>query len=213
MSSRRLLVIALVATLMGAAATVALAGTRRVRTICGPARARTLAHSSVARIYARGAWVYGCVAPAGRPVRLGATSAALGVAPGTATVTQACVAGKVAAYALSRSGIDTGSTEVIARGLGSGRLLSEDPALSAPVGVEGFDDVDALVCRADGALAWIGSGASIQHPSTKLEVAEHARGVLRILDTAPTISEHSLRLSGSTLRWRDGQARRSAPLF
>jgi hypothetical protein len=77
-------------------------------------------------------------------------------------------------------------------------------------------EVDSLVLKPDGAVAWIGtnflSPLCSHPPGPAIEVRAHDRGGLRVLDSGVTIAARSLRLSGSLLRWKHGGHIRTATL-
>lgn len=175
---------------------------------CGPVSATTLAGGREARVYVQAGTVYGCARGGhGRYVlgRRGSCLRSSAVAPVT-------VAGRFAAYGLQRCGIDTGSTEVLVRRLTDGRVVHADPA-SSPAGPEGYQAVNSLVLKADGAVAWIATGRSLGRSASLVEVWRVDRsGTLRRLDSGPAIVTGSLRLHGSTLSWRHGSAPRTALL-
>jgi hypothetical protein len=74
-------------------------------------------------------------------------------------------------------------------------------------------EVDSLVLKSDGAVAWIatnflGEICGPVHPGATIEVRVHDRYGLHVLDSGIGIVPASLRLSGSLLAWVDaGQAR------
>lgn len=177
--------------------------------VCGPAGAQTLAADNVARVYATGQQVYGCAAGAKHAHHLGTQS----FCEGAARVGPVVVAGRLAAYGLERCGIDTGSTEVVVRRLSDGKRLRSAPA-TGPDGVEAYNHVDSLVLKSDGAVAWIGAGGSIVgHTPGVIEVYKaDASGVVVRLDSGAAVAGHSLRLHGSLLSWRNGEAVRHANL-
>jgi hypothetical protein len=77
--------------------------------------------------------------------------------------------------------------------------------------------VDSLVLKSDGAVAWIatnflGSGCS-NPPCPAIEVRRHDRRGLRIIGHGTGIVPTSLHLSGSVLHWTDAGQMRSATLF
>jgi hypothetical protein len=77
-------------------------------------------------------------------------------------------------------------------------------------------EVDSLVLKPDGAVAWIGtnflSPLCTHPPGPAIEVRAHDRRGLRVLDSAVTIAPRSLRLAGSLLRWKHGGLVRTATL-
>jgi hypothetical protein len=162
----------------------------------------------VARVYALGGLVYGCSAQGGRRVRLGQTRTCLG----TPRVGPVAVAGKFAAYGLQSCGVDTGQGSVLVRRLSDGAMLHDDAATVGRLGPESYSSVAAIVVKGDGAVAWVGMGASIIHHSRLLEVHKLDGGGSRLLDSGAGIDPRSLRLHGSALTWRDAKQTRSATL-
>jgi hypothetical protein len=73
--------------------------------------------------------------------------------------------------------------------------------------------VDRIVLAPDGAVAWVDDNSETDAPQpTVFRVLEHNRYGTFTLDRSPTIAPSTLQRSGSTVRWRDGLGRRSAPL-
>lgn len=174
---------------------------------CGPASARTLGASPLARVYVQLGAAYGCAAGSPRRFVLGHTSTCIN-ADRVGPVT---VAGRLAAFALSRCGVDTGSATVSVRRLSDGATLFSHMAAGA-AGPEGYVAVTGIVARRDGAVAWIARASTIVgHRSVTGVYARRGSGVAP-LDSGPGIVSSSLRLTGSSVSWRDGSARRSARL-
>jgi hypothetical protein len=175
--------------------------------VCGPRSARTLAVDAVARVYVSGGNAYGCVAGGTRSYRLGT----IGYSTSAAHIEAVRVAGRIAAYGLQTSGVDTGYTTVNVRRLTTGALLAQRPATTR-VGVEGFQSTDSLVVKADGAVAWIATAHAIGPPHFIRQLQKlDARG-FRLLDFGPNVAAASLRLHGSRLSWKHGTAVRTAVL-
>ena len=174
---------------------------------CGPRAAATLAADAVARVYSVGGNVFGCVAGASRSIELGTT----GFSVRAGRVDLVRVSGTVAAYGLVRSGVDTASATVVVRRLTTGRVLAQRAATTRE-GVEGFQSVDGVVVKADGAVAWIATANSIGPPKFVRQVRRmDARGTVT-LDWGPAVAAGSLALSGSALRWRHGGLLRRSTL-
>lgn len=91
-----------------------------VRLVCGPDSARTLAGDTVARVDASGGSAYGCVAGGTRSFRLGRTDDSMRAA----RIEAVRVVGRIAAYGLRSSGVDTGYATVNVRRLTTGALLA-----------------------------------------------------------------------------------------
>ncbi len=177
---------------------------------CGPRGARTLAANRRARIYATGSGVFGCVTGTGHAYLLGQGAPGR---PGQDRVGRLALAGVDAGYAVGRMGVDTLSAQVVVRRLDTGQVLHEVSATTQPPGPEFFQSVEALVVKADGAVAWIADGGSIvSHAHHREVVRLDRRGEAR-LDSGLGIHPPSLRLSGSRLTWRNRGALRSATLL
>lgn len=123
------------------------------------------------------------------------------------------LAGIDAAYGLTRGGVDTVSAGVIVRRLDNGRTLHVFSATTGPLGPEFIQSVEAVVVKPDGAVAWIGDGGSIvRHANTEEVDRFDRRGEAR-LDRSVGFDLRSLRLRGSQLSWRHGNATRTATLL
>ena len=176
---------------------------------CHPAGARTLAGGGAARVYASSTSVYGCSERTGRRTYLGQTRSCIG----TPRIGPVAAAGDLAAYALQLCGIDTGRAKVIVRRLTDGRPVLSAPAFTGALGPESYTTVDALVLRADGALAWIASGSSVVRPTRNREVHRWQHAGPSLLDAGAHIAPVSLRLHGaSQVTWTDGGTVRTATL-
>ena len=77
--------------------------------------------------------------------------------------------------------------------------------------------VSALVLKADGALAWIAtnffSSNCMNPPGPVVDVWRHDARGLSVVDTGTSISLTSLRLSGSSLTWKNAGLVQSSTLF
>jgi hypothetical protein len=175
---------------------------------CGPASARTLARGSQVRVYVQKGIVLGCLGGSHRrPVTLGATGSCLR----TSRVNAVAVAGRMVAVAITRCGVDTAPAQVRVIRLSDGHQLFSHAAIANP-GPESFATVTALVAGANGRVAWIATAQSIATHRVLTEVLSGRGAAARLLDSGASIAVHSLRLSGSTLGWRDGGRRRTAQL-
>jgi hypothetical protein len=150
--------------------------------------------------------VYGCAGR--RQYLLGQSSACIR----SAQVGPVAVEGALAAYALERCGVDTGSSEVIVRSLTNGHQLKAARATTKPVGPESYVTVRSVVIKADGAVAWIALASSLLAHRRDTEVHKSDQHGQRLLDSGGGIDPGSLRLHGSKLTWRDGGGKRSATL-
>jgi hypothetical protein len=174
---------------------------------CGPAGAHTLAVDGVARVYALGSSVFGCANGGSRSYKLGQRKTCVGAA----RVGPVVVSARLAAYALSRCGVDTGFTQVIVERLTDGVQLRALAATSPP-GPESFQSVGSLALKSDGAVAWIGTGSSIVGDRKLIEVRKADRDGVKLLDSGGAIDVASLRLHHSRLSWKHGSATRTATL-
>jgi hypothetical protein len=89
--------------------------------------------------------------------------------------------------------------------------------LAPPIEAMICPEVDSLVLKSDGAVAWIATNflseiCGPEHPSATIEVRVHDRYGLHVLDSGPGIVPTSLRLSGSRLEWVDAGQVRSVTL-
>jgi hypothetical protein len=112
--------------------------------------------------------------------------------------------------------IEAGDDHIGDMNLRTGRL--HNYTIASPVGNSICPGVEALVLKPDGAVAWIGTNflptfSCVNPPAPVIEVRRHDRRGLGVLDSNSTIALHSLRLTGSVLRWKDaGQPRTSSLL-
>ena len=177
--------------------------------VCGPAKAKTLAADSSARVYSRGGSVYGCAKSGHKSFRLGAVANSM--SEGRAG--PIALAGVDVAYGLTYFGVDTISADVVVRSLTGGDVLRRQSSYTGSVGPEYFETVHDIVVKPDGSVAWIASAGSIisgKPADTEVEKSDRSPGTL--LDKSRQIKVDSLRLRGSLLRWRVGQASRHATL-
>lgn len=87
-----------------------------------------------------------------------------------------------------------------------------------PIGNAVCPQVDSLVLKSDGAVAWIATNFLAQGfcenpPGPAIEVRRHDRRGLHVVDHGTGIVPTSLHLSGSMLRWVDAGHVRSATLL
>ncbi len=151
--------------------------------------------------------VYGCAA--GRAGRYLLGHAAVCIR--SDRVGPVAVAGRMAAYAVTTCGVDTGSATVVVRRLSDGARLFSHAAADA-AGPEGYVAVTTIVATSAGAVGWIARASTIVGHRTVTGVyARQGSGVSK-LDSGNRIGVGSLRLSGSTLSWQDGSGRRSSRL-
>jgi hypothetical protein len=127
-------------------------------------------------------------------------------------LSDAVLRGRVAAYALTEMGVDTGSATVTERRLSDGRTLVQTAANTAPLRPESIVSVAGLVLGRNGALAWISNARSVLGGGGTVQVHTWARGTGRVLDAGPGVVPGSLRLRGTRLSWRHASSVRSATL-
>jgi hypothetical protein len=159
-------------------------------------------------VYVAHGVVYGCATRTSKVYRLGSAQSCF-VEPRIGPVT---LAGRIAAYAQVRCGVDTASSQVVVRDLADGKVLMSHPAISHVPGPESFESVRVIVVKRDGAVAWIAAVSSIGHPSSLFEVHRGDRQGHALLDSGARIVPRSLRLHGSTITWTDAGMPRSATL-
>lgn len=176
--------------------------------VCGPAKSTTLAANRLARVYSKGQKVYGCIRGGHSSYELGSTSNS----PGEARVGPIALAGVDAAFGRTSSGVDVISAEVVVERLTDGVVLRDRSATTANVGPEYAQQVDSVVVKPDGSVAWIGSVSSITSHRDVIQVRKSDRTARAALDSGPKIGRRSLRLHGSELSWRDGSATKTAKL-
>jgi hypothetical protein len=175
--------------------------------VCGPRSAHTLAGDSVARVYSSAGKAYGCAAGGARSYRLGKT----GNCSGGEQIQTVRVSGRIAAYGLETCGVDTGNATVNVRRLTTGVALTQSPA-TTNIGVEGFQSIDSLVVKADGAVAWIATATSIGKPTFIRQLQRSDTRGFSVLDSGRAVGAKSLTLHGSKLSWRHAKAVRTATL-
>jgi hypothetical protein len=205
MRIRVCLLMAFVVTVIPAAYAAGAGAATRARVPCGRPAAHTLAVDRVARVYTSRGLVWGCAAGR-RSYRLGANGPRDRVGP-------IALAGTVTAYGLTRSGVDTVSASVLVRQLRTGAVLRDEQAITAGLGPEFFEAVDAVVVRSDGAVAWTArAGSVISGQAREIEVNRADRRGRSLLDSGKGIQTQSLRLRGARISWRHGAQTRSAVL-
>jgi hypothetical protein len=208
---RRLGLLAIVALCAGYGLAAASTGAARTGTapgvVCGPRSAHTLAGDSVARVYSSAGKAYGCVAGGARSYRLGRTGNCIG----GEQIQTVRVAGRIAAYGLDTCGVDTGNATVNVRRLTTGVSLKQLPA-TTKIGVEGFQSIDSLVVKPDGAVAWIATATSIGKPTFIRQLQRSDTRGFSVLDSGRAVAAASLTLHGSKLSWKHATAARTATL-
>jgi hypothetical protein len=177
------------------------------RAHCGPASAQTLARGSLARVFVQRGAVYACVTGSRRWASLGTTGSCVRASH----VDAVAVAGRLVAAGATMCGVDVGTTSIEVMRVSDHHRLLTAPAISNPR-PESYTHVTGLVLTPGGAVAWIASTSSIATHHAMTEVGAASAGSTRVLDSGAGIATGSLRLSGRTVSWKDGSARRSAQL-
>ena len=90
-------------------------------------------------------------------------------------------------------------------------IIAPDPA-TTNIGVEGFQSIDSLVVKADGAVAWIATANSIGKPTFVRQLQRLDTRGFAVLDSGRDVNAASLRLHGSRLSWKHATAVRTATL-
>jgi hypothetical protein len=175
---------------------------------CGPSKARTLAADRLARVYSRGGRVYGCADGTHTSYVLGSASNSMG----QGRVGPIALAGVDAAYGRTTSGVDVISAEVVVKNLTDGRILRDEGATAGNFGPETAQQVDSIVVKPDGSVAWIASIDSLISNRGTTQVRKSDRTRRTSLESSRRIKPDSLRLSRSQLSWRSGSARKTATL-
>lgn len=180
---------------------------RAGRSACPPAGRRLLMGNGVVRVYsapgpAPRAPVEACLVRTG--ARMTLIRPGLGCCASLGTV---ALAGSVVAFLESRFGVDSGTDSIGVVDVASRRVLRRlaDVGHWVDAGILGSERVGELVVGRNGSVAWTESRrARPAAGPTFLVIAAAASGRPAVLDEGPAVDESSLRLSGSTLSWRDG---------
>jgi hypothetical protein len=197
-------------------ATVAAAGTGSGRfpvtfgpgpVVCEPFQAHTLASDRAAVVYSLDGEAYGCSRPTGPTYKLGSVKLCIGAT----RVGPFALAGDVVAYGSETCGVDSSSSQAIARNLESGHTLRREPATSRTL-VEQEGGLQSIVVKADGSIAWIAAEQSLGNHGRLLQVRKDDRGGDTLLSSSLAVLPSSLKLHGSRLTWRDAGKLRSATL-
>jgi hypothetical protein len=175
---------------------------------CAPPRAQTVTTNAKASVYTTGGHVYGCATSTRRRYLLGASGRTIR----GGRVGPVALAGVDVAYGVSRSGVDTGSAQVVVRRLTDGKVVHTAPATATVTEPESFQSISALVVKPDGAVAWIGESHSIVGHGGLVEVDRFDRRGEAKLDGGVGIADTSLRLHRSQLSWRHSGRERSGTL-
>jgi hypothetical protein len=187
---------------------VAASGASAHGALCGPSKARTLAADRLARVYSRGGKVYGCAKASHSSYVLGSASSSMG----QGRVGPIDLAGVDVGFGRTTSGVDVISAEVVVENLTDGRVLRDHGATAGNFGPETAQQVDSIVVKADGSVAWIASVSSIVSHRGTTQVRKSDRTRRTSLDSSRKIKPDSLRLDGSKLTWREGSTTKTATL-
>jgi hypothetical protein len=182
---------------------------------CSVKGARVVAAKGDARVLAKkqggGEQFYGCLGSSGKLRPLAVVSQDPG---GQAyAVRPIAFAGRlVAVGVLSTDDSGEGSyADILVVDLATGRKLLDKPAgESRDLGETA--QVPGLVLRADGRTAWIAQVDSVDDDTTTYVVRAFDGRRVRTLARGERIGRTSLKLTGSTVSWTDGGARKSATL-
>jgi hypothetical protein len=196
-----------IAFLVVAATVIATTGAGAHGAMCGPAKARTLAADRVARVYSVRQKVYGCARGSHSRYLLGATSNSMS----RDRVGPLALAGYDVAFGRRSYGVDVVSAEVVVEYLVDGRVLRDRRATDGDYGPETFEQINSIVVKPDGAVAWIATDSTISGAKA-IEARKSDHTKQTYLDSGPKVRPQSLRLHGSKLTWRDGSTTKSASL-
>ncbi|HEY8581562.1 MAG TPA: hypothetical protein VIL49_01395 [Capillimicrobium sp.] len=185
--------------------------------VCGPATARTEAQSDVARVFreTRHGYAYSCVADrrGARRIPMWAPSqlSPAGIGP-------FAVEGTTAAYgAMADARIDWWA-RVLVRDLRTGerlrsiRAFSPTPNLAPSLSPTPYGVRSVVVWAETLSVAYIVANPYADDGTFEVWRAEGAADEPTRLDAGDAIAPRSLRLKGTTLRWRNGGAWRTATL-
>jgi hypothetical protein len=170
----------------------------------GPGTA-TIAHSSRARIFSdeRNGNDYACLYSNGHPRYLSSTE--------HYEYLHVRFAGPYVAFEPT---IEAVPSNVGVMNMRTGRVHTYEAARPFENGT--CSEVNSLVLKGDGAVAWIATDFPEQlcphPPATTLEVRSHDRHGLHVLDSGTGIAPTSLRLHRARLSWVDGGSTRTATL-
>lgn len=209
------------------------AGTAPTRTVCPGRHLRILHRNRQAVVYTATVTipfiggghfeeivVRGCTRAVGRPYDLGSLPGRCSESPGCDGVEREALAGPIVAYVKYVGGGVGGESEkpktppapsnfVTVRNLSDGKVLHRLPTgagAQPESAVVEVGDATALVVKPDGSAAWISEsdqrsdGAFVFY---EVHAVEGPEG--RVLAAGTNIRPSSLRLTGSTLRWRQGE--------
>lgn len=159
----------------------------------------TVASTARVRLFRRGAHVYACRLPNGKPRAIAATIEDVGGPSGFR------IAGNRVAFSTMYCGKSSCNTTVQMVDTKTGRWT----LLSQPATTRG---IPALVVTSDGALAWIRRTFPSDTPMQSFDVVLRDSGSERVVASGPDIAETSLALGGRRVYWMQGSQPASALL-
>jgi hypothetical protein len=151
--------------------------------------------------------VYGCAIGRARAFLLGPPLRCALHGGNCAGVRDVTLAGAIVAYGELGLRAPTESWNVVARDLGTGRILHRVPATATP-SLQSSSTLEEVVLKSDGAIAWTVEGARADLGLVEVHALDRNGG--RVLASDPLIG--SLALAGSTLYWMQGGKPFSASL-
>jgi len=202
---------------IGAAPSGARAG-HKMLVKCSPAGSHVVLANAQAQVYIApdGTTVRGCVRGRRRSYTLGEFYEEACSPSGCGGVTLETLAGTMVAYEELFSGGRQLSYTVFVLDLRTGRLLHQVPTgvLAKPLPLHvGSGPAANIVVKSDGAVAWIAENEELSAKEvTYYELHALDKTGSRVLASGPNIDTSSLKLTGSTLHWKQGGKRASAVL-
>jgi hypothetical protein len=123
------------------------------------------------------------------------------------------LAGRFLAYESDMCGVDTSQSTVNVLDMRRRRHVFTAPAVGPPAVPEGVQSLLALKVRSDGALAWVGTQRSLAggRATRELWVADSHHRKTKF-DAGGAIDPASLRLTSSSVSWRNGSTSHKASL-
>lgn len=203
--------------LVGAAPSGAGSG-HKAPTKCPQPGSHVVLADAQAQVYvtAEGTTVRGCVRGRRRSYTLGEFYEEACSPSGCGGVTLETLAGTMVAYEELFSGGRQLSYAVFVLDLRTGRLLHQVPTgvLVKPLPLHvGSGPAANIVVKSDGAVAWIAENEELSGKEVAYyELHAVDKTGSRVLASGPNIDTSSLKLTGSTLHWKQGGKRASAVL-
>ncbi len=123
------------------------------------------------------------------------------------------LAGDILGYSETQFGVDSGTTRVVIADVARRRIIrSIEGGNYVDAGLILSEGVDSFVLSSTGAVAWIRSRSEHRQLTDVVVYAAPRVGDASVLDKGTSIDPASLRLSGTTISWVDGGARRTAAM-